>query len=471
VEEVDSAELQVFRLIQKEAFQQNDAIIEGLRVQKAEDGLIRVTTKLLHRQDSDSFRSPVLLPSHHPIVEQLIRYLHRVYCHSGVQFLMGKLREKVWIIKSRRSIKSVLSKCVKCLRCQAKSPVTQPAPLPKDRVTTASTFQVAGVDLAGPLFLKSGSKVWVVLFTCAVYRCVHLECVGALSTDAFLLALQKFICRRGRPQIIWSDNGTNFRGASNAFRMLNWKKIEEITATKRITWKFIPPTAAWWGGWWERLIRTMKDLLRNMLGHSKLTLCQLESVLCDVESAMNERPLTYVTDEEGDLILLTPVMFLHGLQQTSLPEIAIYDGEQLRVAASGIAKLRMELRERFRKEYLAHLVHRGKVEKTRALEVGDIVLIGADNKKRMFWPMGIIVELLPGADGKCRVAKVRCKDAVFTRPIQRLYPLAISSSSEKALLPIDSLKNYDQSEPESTPVTKIVTRSGREVIKPQRYTD
>jgi hypothetical protein len=362
VEEVQSAETHIFKLVQSQAFPQAGEVINRIRVVKLE-GVIRVNTKLINRQDHRSFRLSILLPSNHPVTEQLIRYFHQVWCHLGVQFLMCKLREHVWIIQARRAIKCVVSKCVRCRRFAAKSPVLPPAPLPKDRVTTASAFEVTGVDLAGPLFLNGGVKVWIVLFTCAVYRCVHLELVGSLSTEAFILALQKFICRRGRPTTIWSDNGTNFRGAFNACKQLDWKTIEEETASKMIKWKFIPPTAAWWGGWWERLIRTMKDLLRKVLGHRKLGWAQLEFVLCDAETAMNERPLTYVADDQEDLIPLTPAMFLRGLSTAVFPECGVMDGGEFRRAALSITKLRGELQQRFRKEYLAHLVHRGKGEK------------------------------------------------------------------------------------------------------------
>jgi hypothetical protein len=467
VEEVQSAEIHIFKLVQSETFPQAGEVINGIRVVKLE-GVIRVNTKLINRQDHRSFRLPILLPSNHPVTEQLIRYYHQVWCHSGVQFLMCKLRENVWIIKARRAIKCVVSKCVRCRRFAAKSPVLPPAPLPKDRVTTSSAFEVTGVDLAGPLFLKGGVKVWIVLFTCAVYRCVHLELVGSLSTEAFILALQKFICRRGRPTTMWSDNGTNFRGAVNAFKQLDWKTIEEETASKMIKWKFIPPTAAWWGGWWERLIRTMKDLLRKVLGHSKLGWAQLEYVLCDVETAMNERPLTYVADDQEDLIPLTPALFLRGLSTAVFPECGVMDGGEFRRAALSITKLRGELQQRFRKEYLAHLVHRGKGEKNGDLQVGDVVLVGSDNKKRLFWPMGLIMELLPGVDGKCRVAKVRVKEGLLIRPLQRLYPLEISSKSEVPPVSMEVLKKLGPSVPLEEP-KQSTTRAGRNVKKPQRY--
>ncbi|GFW55121.1 integrase catalytic domain-containing protein [Trichonephila clavipes] len=79
---------------------------------------------------------------------------------------------------------------------------------------------------------------------------------------------KRFIARRGRARIIYCDNGTNFRGAFNDLAKLDWHKISRETSTQKIVWKFIPPTAAWWGGWWERLVRIIKKLLRRSLGKS-----------------------------------------------------------------------------------------------------------------------------------------------------------------------------------------------------------
>ncbi|GBN48716.1 hypothetical protein AVEN_182934-1 [Araneus ventricosus] len=122
---------------------------------------------------------------------------------------------------------------------------SEPTPLPPDRVTDCAPFEIVGIDLAGPLCLKNEGKVWIVLFTCAVYRSIHLELVNSLSSDAFLLALRRFNARRGRPRTIYCDNGTNSRGASNDLSKLNWSKILKEIRTPKIFWKFIPPTSAW----------------------------------------------------------------------------------------------------------------------------------------------------------------------------------------------------------------------------------
>ncbi|GFS82206.1 integrase catalytic domain-containing protein [Trichonephila clavipes] len=102
---------------------------------------------------------------------------------------------------------------------------SEPAPLPLERGADCAAFEIVGMILAGPLFLKSGEKVWIALFTCENFRAIHLELVNSLAADSFLLSLRRFIARRGRPHTIYSDNGTNFRCASNNLSKLDWDKI------------------------------------------------------------------------------------------------------------------------------------------------------------------------------------------------------------------------------------------------------
>lgn len=81
-------------------------------------------------------------------------------------------------------------------------------------------------------------------------------------------------------------------------------------------WKFNPPSALWWGGWWERLIGMVKDLLKRMLGPACLDAEEFYTVLCDCESVINSRPLTYLSDDRSELVPLTPAMFMRELTET-----------------------------------------------------------------------------------------------------------------------------------------------------------
>src|SRR5207237_8151902 len=133
-----------------------------------------------------------------------------------------------------------------------------------------------------------------------------------------------------RQSIVYSDNGTNFDGAENLFSKINWTQVEETAKVKQIKWIFNPPTAAWWGGFWERLIRSVKDLLKRMLGHGKLDYVRMETCLCEAEAIMNSRPLTHITEDPLDLIPLTPGMFLKDNVGSNFLELDSMDGGGMR---------------------------------------------------------------------------------------------------------------------------------------------
>ncbi|UYV60209.1 hypothetical protein LAZ67_1000406 [Cordylochernes scorpioides] len=457
VKEIDEAELALLKLVQAECFSSHS--IPGLKVCEVE-GILRVKTKLIYSSDEYGFRLPVLLHGTHPLIEQMICDSHVENCHAGVQFLMNKLREKYWIVKARQTIKKIVRRCVTCRRFSAKPVVVEDAPLPATRVHNAKVFEVVGIDLAGPLYLKDQTKTWVVLFTCAVYRCVHLELVISLSTEDFLMALERFIKRRGRPSTIFSDNGTNFVGANNFFKKIDWERVSNDGKVKRIEWKFIPPTAAWWGGWWERLIRSLKDILKRMLGTSTLTYQQLMTLLCHAEAVMNGRPMTYVSDDPNDLVTISPSMFLQEQTDVEFPECQNMGSNPTTQKLRYLSKLREELKSRFRKEYLSLLVQRIRRIYNPKLQAGDVVLVGMDNKKRNFWPLAVIEEILFGRDGVNRLVKVKTAVGTFLRPIQKIYPLEISSTAASSRLLNDKEKT-----------AKIQTRSGRTICKPNRLDD
>ncbi|GFR20080.1 uncharacterized protein TNCT_203861 [Trichonephila clavata] len=83
-----------------------------------------------------------------------------------------------------------------CKKFHAKSGQQNIAPLPNDRIEKSQPFEITGVDFAGPLYLKDGSKIYIPLFTCAVTRNVHLELLSSLSTECFIQSLRIFFSRR-----------------------------------------------------------------------------------------------------------------------------------------------------------------------------------------------------------------------------------------------------------------------------------
>lgn len=247
--DIRDTEFKVLRQLQSEMFSSNsDPKVATIETFVDNNKLIRMRTKIIDRDDSFPFLYPIILDGKHEIVTLLIRETHEKMCHAGVQTVMCHLREKYWILSMRKTVKSIIHKCTVCMKQNVQRLNAEPAVLPAQRVRDASVFEIIGVDLAGSIFLKGGQKGWICLYTCAVYRAVHLELVTSLSTIEFLNNFKRFVARRGRPNLVYSDNGTNFLGTDNAFKDLNWDVITSYSNAKQIDWRFNPPTRRPRGG-------------------------------------------------------------------------------------------------------------------------------------------------------------------------------------------------------------------------------
>ncbi|GBM79729.1 hypothetical protein AVEN_27373-1 [Araneus ventricosus] len=306
-----------------------DKRLQKLQILEDENGLFRIKTRLSLKDDLKNFKFPIVLPSEHSIVEKLVRWKHCSLGHAGVQTVMTNLREEFWILKYRKTVLKVVKNCVICKRFDARPIETPTAPLPVHRLRAASVFEITGVDFTGPLYLKGNQKSWIVIYTCAVFRAIHLELTTSLTTESFLQSFRRYAARRGRPSVVYSDNGTNLVGANNLIKRINWETVAKYRTVNKIDWKFIPPSAPWWGGFWERLIGMVKRIIRKVLGQTSLNFEELNTVLCDCESVINGRPLTYVSDDTSDLEPLTPSMFLQEVREVGIPDLDLLDNKSL----------------------------------------------------------------------------------------------------------------------------------------------
>ncbi|XP_068246536.1 uncharacterized protein [Palaemon carinicauda] len=155
---------------------------------------------------------------------------------------MSTLRNSYWIVRLRRLAKALCRECVSCRRQDSKACRQPVAPLPELRVKYAPPFTVTGLDYAGTLFCADMplKKLYILLFTCAVVRSVHLELTDSLSLPDSLLAISRFTSRRGIPSTFYSDNAKTFVSASHV--------LLQHYGPLAPQWKFIVARAPWWGG-------------------------------------------------------------------------------------------------------------------------------------------------------------------------------------------------------------------------------
>ena len=201
-----------------------------------------------------------------------------------------------WIIGGRAQVKAHVRRCMICAKSITRAPTQVMTPLLASRVTPSRPFSRCGVDYAGPFQVLSfkgrgnrSSKGYVAVIVCLSTKAIHLELVGDLSTVSFLGALTRFFGRRGKPDELWSDNATNFRGADDELRRLlteaefSWGRVTNSLASEGIRWRSIPPSAPHFGGLWEAGVKSTKTHLRRVAGARKLTYEEFATLLVKID--------------------------------------------------------------------------------------------------------------------------------------------------------------------------------------------
>lgn len=382
-------------------------------------------------------KHPIIIPTKNKLAELIVRNAHEKVYHSGISSTLLYIRERYWILKARQFVKQIIKKCVVCKRINARKMDQVVAPLPTARIEKTNPFDVIGLDYAGPIYVKNdNSKHYILLCTCAVTRSIHLELTKDLSTATFLLAFRRFVARRGLCSIVYSDNALTFKAADaelkKVWKMINHPDVKNYYASNGIQWRYIIEKGAWWGGFYERLVRSVKVALRKILGRTSLSFDEMQTVLIEVESIVNRRPITYVYDSPHELQPLTPANFLLGNKGASLPPIKIKDcvcisnREILLKAYLHREKLLNQFWRKWHKDYLLNLqsVNGNKSgQLSSELKINDIVIVHDVYLPRNMWRLGRVMKTFLGRDGRVRSCEIKTEKGLIKRPVQLLVNL------------------------------------------------
>ena len=405
------------------------------------DGVLRLRGRFANSKLQYEQQYPVLLRSDSHLTKLIIWDAHEATMHHGVESTLAWIQRRYWIIKGRKTVKNVLRKCVVCKRYQGK-PLRSPASpdLPEFRVDhSGCAFQVTGLDFAGPLYVKNNlnnDKVYMLLLTYASSRAIHLELTTDMSIEGFLCGFKRFIARRGIPEIVINDHFKTFRS----------REVKQYMLRQGVKQQFILPASPWWGGFYERLVRTVKSCLKKTLGRAYTTFEELQTILCDVEIAINNRPLAYLSEDDLDEPL-TPfhLIYGHGYAKGRLNgrTVNVVPGCDVEKCKDRFLHLRKILRDcwvRFSKEYLNELRQMNIYRKqstgnSRDLVVGDVVLIKEDKPApRTQWRICKVIKLVTGQDGLVRGSKLKVlakggKQTIIHRPVQKLIAFEFAENS------------------------------------------
>ena len=107
-------------------------------------------------------------------------------------------------------------------------------------------------------------------------------------------------------------------------KLANDHTLLSFLQERRITWRFNLEKSPWWGGYYERLVGSIKRCIKKVIGNAKLSFDELGTILTEVEGTLNSRPITYVYDEV-DAHPLTPSHLVYGRRLTQLADNLHYD--------------------------------------------------------------------------------------------------------------------------------------------------
>ena len=264
--------------------------------------------------------------------------------------------------------------------------------------------------------------------------------------------MKRFAARRGMPCKFVSDNGKTFKAAAKILTTLHQAEdVQSYFSSTKIKWTFNIERAPWWGGLFERMVKSVKRCLRKMIGQAKFNFDELHTSIVEVEAILNSRPLSYITPTDMEEPL-TPSHLLTGRRIFSLPDYLSLSqelgGEDFELSPMQLTKRMKYLNnvinhfwKRWRNEYLlelrdSHRQNRGESHPSNPIRVGDVISVHDESLPQGLWRIAKVQDVITGRDRKIRgaVVKIFAKDrqpTLLHRPLQLLYPMEVHSNDDK----------------------------------------
>ena len=315
--------------------------------------------------------------------------------HTGRDVTMAMSRLDAWIINAKKLSKAIVRKCLRCRFLRKQLEGQKMAVLPPNVQGQSPPFTNIGLDLAGPITVKSvtnkrsSMKVWVVIFLCLNTKGVTMELAPGYATDDFLIAYQSHVNVRGEPKFVHSDRGSQLVAAhkdvtEEALRY-DWDLIASSTAAVGTTWKFAPAGGQWRNGAVESFVKKFKLSFLHLYRDTRFNFAELSVAVRRIANILNHRPVSVQrtksdAKDEDFLSPLTPNM-LFTWRNGSGPPLDYCEVDDPRARKSFIEELEAAWWYQYKVQYFDSLIPTRKwVDSKRNITVGDIVLIKYSSK-------------------------------------------------------------------------------------------
>ena len=420
-------------------------------------GLLRCKTRTQNSLLDFATTNPILLPTESSFTALLIKDTHERLLHAGKSQTVAAIRAEFWVPRLTKLTSRLLGKCIACRRAYGTAYPLPPYPaLPDFRVCRSKPFANIGLDFAGPFYTRErfvdktffDYKSYIILFTCASSRAVHIEATNSLNAFDFQLAFERFISDCGVPEAVVSDNAKTFEYANRHLKAIYKNRaVQQFLSGHRIQWNFYTDKAPWMGGFIERAVGLFKKISNKIIGAHHISFEEFRTVIKSAQATINSRPLTYLCEGKDEGVPLTPSMLICGRNLTDLPPHGASHREKSEERKKE-QKDNLKLAERYHMletikdsfwsswstQYLTelherHMRQRKLSASDRVPKVGDICLLRKEKTPRRHWPLAIIEKVhICERDGKVRTVSLKThnengKISIIQRSPSFLVPL------------------------------------------------
>lgn len=316
------------------------------------------------------------------------------------------------------------------------------ADLPKDRVTPEPPFKIVGVDFTGAFSAKCNyhhmvkfTKLYACIFVCFTTRTVHIELVPSLSSKDFLNAMKCFVSRRGLPITVYSNYGTNFRGADRYLKF-NDTPISRYAVNNRIEWKFNSPYTPHRDSIWEATVKSAKRFIPLVTKDKVFSENELRTSLTQIEAILNSHPIAYLDKSEPSEEVLTPGHFLIGRNLTVLPEpetsstiplSQCYRANQIQVR---------DFWKVWSQDYFNQFRCRSKWFNMQLnFTENQVVLYKDSTRSPTKWPLARVIHVFPDTSNVVRTVEILTNGQLKTIPTHHVVPLLAASDIQSSNTP------------------------------------
>ena len=387
-------------------------------------------------------RFPIILPNYkNENTRSLIMHYHTktMLMHMPQNETHHLLRERYFILGGKTSVSFVINRCLLCQRL-SKNPLKQrEGDLPPERMEAAIPFKNSGLDVYGPYYLRHSGrgtqKRFVLMVCCMSVRAVALFPLKNMTSSAVVNALIRMNAQYPGLKNIFSDNGSNFRGADREIReaVAAWNKDELNLELDKvgITWTFGPASCGSAGGAWERLIGMTKKLIQSVIGDKTIDTDDFDTLIAGAAAIMNRRPMMQVSADIDEPLVLSPAHFLHPYvftnSATNIMPPNSGEPETLKSGWRATQHLLDLFFTRFKREYLASLLKRKETKSSLVSpKAGDVVILKEDDLPREQWRLCRITEVINADKNHPRRFLLRdSKNKILDRNINGFIPLEL----------------------------------------------